>query len=128
MERLLCVLGLLSAEPQAEITLFKLSRKAIEKQTSISSWCLCFGFGCASTGQLWVKKTPFFVAFLFPNGKKKFLCLKPAMGRKHVGTQLPFLGFLSLGNGFSRYVPLSFPNKFPSRQQLFSILYPMGST
>lgn len=68
MEKLLCVLGLLSAEPQAEITLFKLSRKVIEKQTSVSSWCLFklwLGFH-------WGEKNLLFVGgfFLFPNGKK----------------------------------------------------------
>lgn len=74
MEKLLCVLGLLSAEPQAEITLFKLFRKAIEKQTSVS-WWLCLIFGCASTGQLWVKKT-----FFFPNGKNPVF--KTSSGQK----------------------------------------------
>lgn len=67
MEKLLCVLGLLSAEPQAEITLFKLSRKVIEKQTSVSSWCLFklwLGFH-------WGEKKPFICwVFLLPNGKK----------------------------------------------------------
>lgn len=79
MEKLLCVLGLLSAEPQAEMTAFRLLGKAMEKQTSVSRW-LCWSFGSTSTGQLGVKKTLFRFSQM-----GKIPCLKPAVGRKRCG-------------------------------------------
>lgn len=51
--------GLPSTEPHAEITMFKLFRKAIEKQTSVSWWLRLY-FGSTFTGQPWVKEKTIF--------------------------------------------------------------------
>lgn len=128
MEKLLCVLGLLSAEPQAEMTAFRLLGKVMEKQTSVSRW-LCWSFGSTSTGQLRVKKTLFRFSQM-----GKIPCLKPTVGRKRCGGGgvgargqnprgrthfIPWEWFIE-----ARCAPLNFPRKFLAAQHP----YPRGST
>lgn len=118
--------GLPSAEPHAEITVFRLFRKAIEKQTSVSQ-CLCLHFGSPCFVFFFqMGKTPVFkTSIALPMGSQS---LQVAQVHAHVYVQLLFPQnpcgrvdfFCWKWHIKARHLSLSFPSKSGSGQQPFS--------